>query len=274
MKHSFFSKLTFAGLYLLLLFLGSSLSSQSYSYLPTIKEGNRWKTYAGGGMGFVHTIDYHLHGDSIVGGKSYLKIIRENGTFTGGLVREDTLEKKIYNINLNNSPQEYLRLNFNLNLGDTVQGNVVVVGVDTSFVFGRYRRRIAFNSPDYCLCGLIEGVGASSFGVWPDGGLPMGVWFFSEGMISPLNEVEQQSNLFSIFPNPGSDHFNVEIKDDSGSVYHYFLYDSYGKLSQSGDLNAANLNRINVNSLSSGLYFIKITDDQSNPKGVFKVYID
>ncbi len=272
MKHPLSVKLLPAVLWHLLLLAGTSLVAQSYSYLPTIKEGNRWKFDAYIGMGGLITVDYHLHGDTIVAGKSYLKVVNENNAFLGAMLREDTLTKKIYKINQNSASQEFLLYDFDLKLGDTIQGSVVS-GVDTTFLFGRNRRLIKFNSPDYCRCSLIEGVGSTYVGVWAPTCAPIYVWFFSEGM-SPSTEVEDKSNLFNVFPNPSSDYIYISAKDSSALKYQYSLYDIYGKLGQTGNLNIQDLTVINVQTLSPGLYFIKITDDQLKQKGLLKVFVE
>jgi hypothetical protein len=135
----------------------------------TVWTGSYW--FYNGMCGCTVFNNYKIIGDSIVNNVSYKKIISENGDCScnwsipqnAGLVREDTIAKKVYFIPIN-SNSEVIIYDFTQNVGDTVNsflscGNQLVIqSIDSISINGLYHKR--FNISD---CGVgtsfIEGVG-------------------------------------------------------------------------------------------------------------------
>ena len=71
-----------------------------------------------------------------------------------------------------------------------------------------------------------------------------------------LNELTD-NNLFSIYPNPASDHFTIVGKD--GLMFdHFMLYDVCGKLLKQSSVNKQSNISVDVSGLAKGLYFVSI----------------
>jgi hypothetical protein len=80
-----------------------------------------------------------------------------------------------------------------------------------------------------------------------------------------FNEV-QQSNLFSVFPNPAQSEINVKLDDKLvGSLF--TIYDNIGKVVKTGKINSENT-IIEINDLSGGIYTFSVGE---NKKQTFKV---
>ena len=81
---------------------------------------------------------------------------------------------------------------------------------------------------------------------------------FSTGIQNYVSEKD-----VTIAPNPAVDHVNVTVKNDNFQVSHYFVADINGKMVLSQDVEDNTFN-INVSNLSSGCYFIRLTDGKNN----------
>lgn len=81
---------------------------------------------------------------------------------------------------------------------------------------------------------------------------------FSTGIQNYVSEKD-----VTIAPNPAVDFVNVTVKNDNFQVSHYYVADINGKMVLSQDVEDNTFN-INVSNLSSGCYFIRLTDGKSN----------
>ena len=102
---------------LLFLFFSSIIySGFSQAYRPMLSNSSEWY-YFTIGLGWQGTTQYTVLGDTMVLGVNYSKIIQSNSPPSQILLREDSLLKKVYNIDWNNN--EALIYDFNLSPGDT-----------------------------------------------------------------------------------------------------------------------------------------------------------
>jgi acetyl esterase/lipase len=80
--------------------------------------------------------------------------------------------------------------------------------------------------------------------------------------VSNLSTAENSSNIFSISPNPTNDRIQIIWEDTIGYVK-YQVFDVFGKLLIESQP-VTNQENISLSSLSSGLYFIKISSEKSS----------
>ena len=81
-----------------------------------------------------------------------------------------------------------------------------------------------------------------------------------------------ENNLKNIvvYPNPVKDNIFVKLDNESQSV-NINLFDAFGKLAKTYTLENNNEGIFDMSSLSSGLYFMQITDLKSNYSALIKV---
>jgi hypothetical protein len=68
--------------------------------------------------------------------------------------------------------------------------------------------------------------------------------------------------IFNVFPNPTSDLLTVKV-EETFLIQHYVISDQYGKLINQGEISSQS-SQIDIHSLESGLYFIRIPSLNSN----------
>ena len=86
---------------------------------------------------------------------------------------------------------------------------------------------------------------------------------FSDPMPTSINEIANE-NFISISPNPANDLLSINLKLANISNPRFELINSFGQIVMSSSLLKDNLQLIDIQSLSKGMYFIKIysTDKQ------------
>ena len=79
-----------------------------------------------------------------------------------------------------------------------------------------------------------------------------------------VDDFLQKASMFSVWPNPASETVHVQISELSDNQYYsYQLFDMSGKLVQGGCL-TDNLSEIDIRSLVSGTYLLKVENSQHN----------
>ncbi len=88
------------------------------------------------------------------------------------------------------------------------------------------------------------------------------IWFENKG---PLGIEENTTNLFSIYPNPTNGVFNI---NSNSTITEIAVYNNLGQLLFTSE----EKNQVNISSLSQGIYFVKIKDEngQTETKKVVK----
>lgn len=106
------------------------------------------------------TYYYLFDGDSLYNGFIYHKLYRYYDStltvpFFVGLIRQDTIQKKVYGVGL--SPPEKMLYNFNANIGDTISevAGTIVTMIDSTLTISGYRKRF-FTNIDY----IVDGIGS------------------------------------------------------------------------------------------------------------------
>lgn len=70
-------------------------------------------------------------------------------------------------------------------------------------------------------------------------------------------------NDVTVAPNPAVDYMNVTVKNDNFQVNHCYVVDINGKVVSAQNVENNNFS-VNVSSMASGLYFLRLTDGKSN----------
>jgi hypothetical protein len=87
-------------------------------------------------------------------------------------------------------------------------------------------------------------------------------WSSTLTVVTTVGLNDHLLNSIKLYPNPASDEITVEW-DTENPVSSIELFDVYGKLIATADiLNLSQQTRINVSSLASGMYFVRVTTEQ------------
>ena len=288
-------------LILLFLGIVSGSYSQTSVYHPFPTHDAIWREYSGySPIPNYQAFEYVITGDTILSDTIYHKLMRITAYYpidlTGGPIldslgdayqsyygafKEDTLLKKIYL----KVPGTNTRLlyDFNMELGDTLthvnHGNHTWVStVDSILIGSDYRRRIgiAYETDTIPYVYLIEGIGSTSGLVEPIDILfefysvlycftQNGVHLYqSSNMNSTCDYLavkEYKSNLsFSISPNPFSTTTQITLAQTYHTIF-LSVYDMQGKLVAQNQYTNCDKIQLNRNTLTNGMYFLKLTMD-------------
>jgi hypothetical protein len=252
-----------------------------------------------GGYYHIQNYIYEFRNDTIINSKTYYQLFRAGtdsvySTFDQtwnvylldeltGFIREDTLTTIIYYV-AKGINFEHLLYDFRLSVGDTIPysygfsncGGGNVISLDTFYFDGQPRKRLAFmNMTNAGPLRIFEGI-AASCGLlgfmclsW-DGVTTCLKGFYNAtdtirivNCFSPVsvNEINsEKNNPVEVFPNPFTENFTVQIKEQ-------FNLASYSIFSLSGTTIIANRPfdksspDINLKSTGPGIYFLKIVLD-------------
>lgn len=271
-----------------------------------VNEGSVWQITS------VHdgvrdNFGYRVDGDSTVNGikhnkLTYLKLsdfrVNEDyliiSEYLYGLIREDTLEQKVY-LRKNESTgflfkeecmplREKLILDFSLEIGDTMKTCITYLEeglpciIDTIyevFVWGKVRKIKActFYSEEEK---LTEGVGFTDGLLIYGEHIPqtanwgLGLYKYCDSSIegdcsliqSPTSINEIHENLIRIYPNPVSSELNIDI--EIRNLEQIELYDGYGRLIKKKEIRGMEKISLVMEELESGAYYIRIRDKKGN----------
>lgn len=199
---------------------------------------------------------------------------------TDFFVRENVEERKVY-FKLDQDEEEFVLYDFSLEVGDSISTpfnindeyyHVLEIN-DVNLVDGTVVQEYVFSGGTGSFDGnfkYIESVGSelSTFG---DFG--MGIGFHSELLCAEINDnliydgncsgyvletEEENQNKFRVYPNPTANFINIEFENYLDSKAQ--IVDATGRLVQSIQLNASP-QRINLEDLDPGIYFLVITND-------------
>jgi len=278
-----------------LLSISIILLQQVYAqeYNPTAVEGVHWVIRYDDNSTFEPVDglwEYFASGDTIVNGLTYKKILKRDLVITQngppfeaeedyqlfGLIRDDTINKKVYAIqlleNYNFCPvaEEYLLFDFSLNIGDTVNlcihpdfFDFVIQDISTSTVLG-FTTRI-FTSWE----SLYEGMG-SNYGLFEDMFAPFkknkryvySTFLYYYCREEPCNlfvstDYHMESKSVEIYPNPTNSVLNITSENEN-KISRISIYNSLGQ--KVLEINKS-VNQIDLSNLKKGIYFIEFETD-------------
>lgn len=259
------------------------VKGQSSVYRPFPMDNGNWSYQYFDDLGFPTATysQYTLTGDTVISSNTYKKIY--SYPFYSGAIRE--LGKIIYFVP-NSSSTEYILYNFNLNLGDTIfnpyggsscsNDTIIIVQVDSVLVSDGFHRRLQLSSSTT----WIEGIGSSNYLLQPTEFLCTSGNFELQCMTSDLifSYPDSTSNCsvsvlqldntlknLSIYPVPTSNniYLNFSYEDLQSSQYDIYITDLFGNIIE----HYVNMRKIDITKLKSGIYFIKIKNQ--NQQNIF-----
>jgi hypothetical protein len=245
------------------------------------------------------TEDYSIKisGDTVIGNHTYHKLnipyvyfdnmgscTQTNTVGYKGAIREDEVNRKVYFVNPMSST-EILLYDFNMQVGDTVQGYLetglydnkdVVISVDSVLVVDSYRKRWEINY-SYGIY-VIEGLGSTYGLIVPSPGQASDFNYFwlncfqqnSQAMypdtnancqlITSIHPAYAISNQVNVFPNPSSGSFTVELARPN-DFREILLSNIIGNIIFRKNIN--NQNKVIIENLPIGTYIITIIDNEN-----------
>jgi hypothetical protein len=198
-----------------------------------------------------------------------------------GAIRPVNSEKKVYYIPKDSST-EVLLYDFNLELGDTIPvwhdnfpNPKIVRSIDTIIVGGEQLKRfkIGNSKSDTSIFGnmIIEGIGSIKELLYIDNHLE-GFYGFKcfwnkdtdfnypencKTITLSTNELMESKINFQVIPNPCFNYFTISTQEIRFENFWFNLTDINGNILLHQEFNSNN-HRINLESLSSGLYFLLV----------------
>jgi len=271
---------------------------QSQTYFPFPDSSAIWRTNWGeidcqqNGWP-ISQYQYLLLGDTIIGGKIYVKIIRTGfispycppvTPFSPqygyqGAYRQDISAKKVY-LMLPDSTTEILFYDFSIVTGDTLKGyfrlpNIsfcdypIVDFTDSIMINNSMRKRIHITG-NGCVSYFIEGIG-SSHGLMEnlqsfEGGGELLCFTQNDSVIyrsNPLVDCQLITSVFmhddvhtvKLYPNPAVDYLRV-TGVPAESPINFIIYNSLASLVKSG---RCHTDQIPINGIGNGLFFLKLS---------------
>jgi len=233
-----------------------------------------------------------ISGDTLINSQTYHKLTTpfvqsfSTGTcdeiLTGykGAIRQDTTNRKVFYIPPNNLTEQLL-YDFNMQVGDTVQGYIegyayepdIVQSIDSVLVGNNYRKRWNINT---CYnIHFIEGIGSTygliqqSPGCITDHADYSITCFQQNGqslhpdttsncqLITSVNTFNPTSNQVKVFPNPSNGFFTVDF-DQPLNITEIQVIDMLGNIVNRQKTN--NKKTINIDNLLGGTYILTVFD--------------
>ncbi len=288
----------------LLVFLITTLTLTAQNYLPMAVDSSYWllsDNYNCGNFGVIfdeRRVNYYLYGDTTISSINYKKVYRRTGykAFCGdtippsyspfqlyGVIRDDTLNKKVYAIlfqNLNGTScpinQEFMLYDFDLQVGDSIKTNDwCLLGSNAEITQIQQTNIYSINTTEYWVSfynsnpylSFYQGIGYGPFDLMfynvNAGGL--GLYQYCRGGcdialgLGKKSSLPDRINLF-IHPNPFTDYINVSSPVNEDLCFKIYSMD--GRLIKSGTLSSFET-KINMH-LPKGVYFFKAISVISN----------
>ena len=294
--------------YLIILFaiqliIQANLHSQEYS--KVVNEGSVWQILFSVD-GVKKNFGYRIDSDTLVNGILYNKLIHLelssyrinddyfilNESFFG-LIREDTLEKKVYLKKDSTNGflfkeeceelSEKLVLDFSLDIGDTISTCVtyfeeeipcVIDTIYETFEWGKLRKVRACTIYDEEK--MTEGVGFTD-GLWLFGEhIPQtanwgqDLYKYCDGSIeedcslfqSPTSITDVNKDFIEVYPNPVRDHLRIRVNSNKFDLIE--LFDHLGRLIKKIETESNKEMTITMEDFQSGMYFIRIRSERGN----------
>lgn len=291
-------------LIILIFFTTNLLNAQ---YTPFVEEGKFWIYENHLNSDFPSAISGHaitLLGDTIINSFAYKKVYRLNlkgahdcppaqvpcwrfdypyqteSKEITAYIREDTLNKKIYNLLNSSTGEEALLFDFSLNVGDTLNNYVyesiwasstnefpggIVDSIKVIETHGQLRNSI-FTYGFYSIIGLpfeqritiSEGLGFTEFGIFYK---PLSVFIdYCEGEIEHCNLILSDKSTIlqkeiKVYPNPSNGIFHIETDETLKNIR---VFSMLGQIKTASKFT----NKIDLSPLENGIYLLEITTDK------------
>ncbi len=290
-------------LILLLLLSAHPSHSQTSVYHPFPDSNANWSIYTFQWAGCFPVSDlyedysYVLSGDTMINSLTYHKLVipfvqancSNTAHYSGyqGGIRQDTSTRKVYFVYPNDT-MEKLLYDFNLQVGDTIEGILkssnpphdTVISIDSILIGSEYRKRWFIN-PFYDIY-IIEGIGCTYGLIEQSPGLGItdlasySICFSQNGqtlypntttsceVILNLKNVPENNLSVSVFPNPFHSSTTFTIKGDPGiRNAELKIYNSFGKHISTKIIQGESAT-IDRKDWTGGIYFYQLLDEKKN----------
>lgn len=274
-----------------------SLQLQAQNYLPMAVDSSYWllsDNYNCRNFGVIfdeHRVDYYLYGDTTITSINYKKVYRRTGykSFCGdtippsyspfqlyGVIRDDTLNKKVYAIlfqNLNGTPcpinQEFMLYDFDLQVGDSIKTNDwCLLGSNAEITQIQQTNIYSINTTEYWVSfynsnphlSFYQGIGYGPFDLMflnvNAGGL--GLYQYCRGgcdIALGLGNKTFLSTEITISPNPNNGIFNIALPTVKDEIQ-VSIYNLSGQ--QIKNITLKDKGIIDISKQPNGVYFVKV----------------
>lgn len=275
----FLSLLIFAGMQFL----------EAQTYHPLVANGKIWTTYHSMFLWEPPTSDYtKFERDTTIGSITYKRVwVATDAAMTQwqdyGIIREDAQKRVFYSFT--EPAFEYLLYDFNSAAGDTLylHGNISPYVLDSlgtyTLVTGEQRKKFMLHYTGYdCSETWVEGIGCITYGILNGGfcGLvgdnPKMICGWENDTIkyhwiqypdcfifTGINNLSQNGQTITVFPNPASDAITVEIKTGITGSLHIEIMDLTGRIFYKQELSpTTSVIPLDDNTIPAGLYLYRI----------------
>lgn len=284
-----------------------SLQLQAQNYLPMAVDSSYWllsDNYNCGNFGVIfdeRRVNYYLYGDTTISSINYKKVYRRTGykAFCGdtippsyspfqlyGVIRDDTLNKKVYAIlfqNLNGTycpiNQEFMLYDFDLQVGDSIKTNDwCLLGSNAEITQIQQTNIYSINTTEYWVSfynsnpylSFYQGIGYGPFDLMFQnvnaGGL--GLYQYCRGgcdIALGLGNKTFLSTEIAIYPNPNNGLFKFTI-DTPFQQAILTILDITGKVINQQRITQNNT-QLNLLSHPKGMYFYQLLVDGKQVTG-------
>ena len=247
---------------------------------------------------------YTIGGDTTIGMNDY-KIINRSGYFYdgnlaphyffeyAGALRQNIDTKTVFFIE-ENTTQEKLLYDFNLNNGDTLgiaynnpEEYIFVSSIDSVLIGDQYRKRFNLENSGTGAQEIIEGIGSSAGLIEPlfqfeDNyilrcfNLNDSLYYPNYGifcdLITKVNELQKNTGQLKIIPNPASKSSAIKIKGINVKKGKIQIFNCKGQMVYNFDVIDKTSIQININDLSPGFYFCILKSDDNSIKQMAKFF--
>jgi len=278
---------------LMIVFLTINLQGQNYESLFG-EDSTRWNITMSH-PGLLATVPYITKNDTILNGNIYTKIGISQNSFYQGFLRQDSTHSKAWYIG-NSDTIEYLVMDLNLNVGDSMYLNIPYNGqfstVDSVYFFNN-RKHIQFDFATefigYHKFTMIEGVVSSVgfmfvdeyTGIIEEANLLCaykdGIQVFDIGtscyLIGGSTNGFVKRVDFKVFPNPTTDFLNIERLEENFDNYTFKIIDLTGKIIKTAISENLPITTISITQLNAGFYYLLIYNEDHQLIGREKIMI-
>lgn len=282
------------------------VTEELYPYQPMAVEGAHWivASQRSGGLWLDWKASLTIRGDTVVNGKQYKKLYEEAfyfddvrkvhsnqivGSNLTALLRDDTLQRKVYCIQTNPTnetlpcpgDEAFLLFDFSVEVGDTLDWcglsrqnhypKVDSIRFEAVYWTPGIQRKTLYTKLLWSIYGdlgttpvaIIEGIGYDIIGPFLIGSYLIDYCVGTDaqcGIITATKNIQLQE-AFNIYPNPSNAYITIEKADhtfENSSII--YLTDQFGRLISQRYYNNISQKRIDITNLPSGIYFLEIVD--------------
>ncbi len=271
--------------------------TKGQAYIPLAIDSAQWviaNDYVETPYYIDNLFGYRINGDTVINGYKYKKVYRRSFTSLNGdyfppyivhegslfgVVRDSVAQEKVYAIRFDNwatscpANEEYLMYDFSLNIGDSIEGlcqfldqSLYIDNVYEDYYAGILRKHwVIWGACDV----IVEGVGSQQ-GLFETSGCALSGVIGSlytycqgsdeqclSGFLANVDDINEQQDVISVFPNPVKDILNIRINTSDKSnitvIIKNVISGEFGRLSVCEPEQT-----IDFSQYPNGIYFLSV----------------